>query len=113
MVIEIVSYNTSILNPFLKMLIPVGFCIAAWLFYRCRQNLGGILRRVSTLLLLGAFAAIIASLFRFEGDFYTQYKWGESILNLILVLLTLIIALVVRKKMNEASSIFVSEDEGI
>lgn len=106
MVIEILSYNTSVLNPALKLLIIILFIIAAWLFYRCRQKYGGILRQVSTLLLAGAVAGALASLFRFEGDFYVQYKWGESVLDLAFVILTLAIALVIRAKMQEVTRLF-------
>jgi len=109
MTIEILSYTTSILNPGLKLLVIVLFVIAAWLFYRCRQKYGGILRQVSTLLLAGAGAGALAAAFRLEGDFFVQYKWGESLLDLAFVILTLAIALVIRSRMQEATRLFGSD----
>nr|WP_320160355.1 hypothetical protein [uncultured Methanoregula sp.] len=111
MAIEILSYTTSVLNPFLKLLILVLFIVAAWLFYRCRQRYGGILHQVSTLLLIGAVAGALASAFRFEGDFYVQYKWGESIFNLALVILILVITLIIRAKLEEVTRLFGSPGE--
>jgi hypothetical protein len=106
MAIEILSYNTSILNPVLKLLIVAAFVVAALLFYRSRQNYGGILRQVSVLLFSGALAGIIASAFRYQGDIYQQFKWGESILDLVLVLIMLSIALVIRAKMQAVLRVF-------
>jgi hypothetical protein len=106
MPIEILSYNTSILNPGLKLLILAAFVVAAVLFYRCWQNYGGILRQVSMLLFLGSVAGTIASAFRYQGDIYQQFKWGESILDLVLVLIMLSIALVIRAKMQAVLRVF-------
>lgn len=106
MVIEILSYKTSIINPLLKVFAIILFGIAAYLLFRCLRQYGGVLRQVATLLCLGAFAGLLASAFRFEGDFYQQYKWGESVLNLIIVLIMLVIALVIRARMNAAVKVF-------
>jgi hypothetical protein len=106
--IDILSYNTSVLNPLLKLLVLLLFILAVWLFYRCRQHYGGILRQVSTLLLAGAAAGALASAFRFQGDFYVQYKWGESALDLALVLFVLVISLIIRAKMKEVARLFES-----
>ncbi|WP_321504507.1 hypothetical protein [uncultured Methanoregula sp.] len=106
--IEILSYDTSVMNPFIKLLVFVFFIIAAWLFYRCRQVYGGILRQVSTLLLVGSLAGALAAAFRFQGDFYTQYKWGESVFDLALVILMLSIALIIRAKMKDVTRLFES-----
>ena len=111
MVIEILSYSNSVFNPLLKIIITGAFGITAILLYQCRISYGGILQKVATFLLLGAIFGTIASVFRFQGDFYTQYKWGESILDLILVITTLIIAMIIRKKMNETVNLFETPDE--
>lgn len=108
MSINLVSYQSSIANPLLKLLILVLFLVATWYFYRCRRRYGGILAQISTLLLLGSIAGGIAAAFRYEGDFYSQYKWGESVLNVILALFCLGITLVVRKRLTDASRILVS-----
>ena len=112
MVIELLSYNTSIVNPLLKLMIIIGFSVAALFFYQSRKKYGGILHTISTLLCIGAVTGSIAALFRFQGDFYTEFKWGESLLDLILVLITLIIAILIRRKIYETASLFeLSEEE--
>jgi|WetSurMetagenome_2_1015567.scaffolds.fasta_scaffold201428_2 hypothetical protein len=111
MTIEIFSYNTSPLNPLLKLLVLALFILAAWLFYRSRMAYGGILRQVSTLLFAGAVAGAIASAFRLQGDFFTQYKWGESIFDLALVIISLAIALLIRAKLKEVTALF-GDDAG-
>jgi hypothetical protein len=108
---EILSYNTSILNPLLKLIIFLLFLTTALLFYRCHQKYGGILGKVSTLLALGALAGALAAAFRYQGDFFVQYKWGESVFDLALAVLTLIIALIIRAKMNDVTRLF-SEPDG-
>jgi hypothetical protein len=106
MAIAILSYDTSILNPFLKLLIVALFILSAWFFYRCRKVYGGILFQISTLLLIGAMVGALAALFRFQGDFYTQFKWGESIFDVIMVTISLAIALLIRAKMLDVTRVF-------
>jgi hypothetical protein len=110
MTIEILSYNTSILNPVLKLLILAAFVVAAVFFYRCWHLYGGLLHDISTLLLIGVVAGIFASAFRLQGDVLEQFKWGESVFDLVLVTLMLIIALVIRAKMVKVTHLFGSED---
>jgi hypothetical protein len=106
MVIEILSFKQSILNPLLKWIVLVLFIIAVYLFYRCRLIYGGKLRLVATLLLLGGVAAILSSAFRIAGDFFIQWKWGESSLGLLVAMTTLAIAIIVRLKFRRASTLF-------
>ena len=110
MVIEILSYNSSILNPVLKLIVFAAFIIAAGLFYRCRQRYGGVLREISTLLCIGAIAGVLASAFRIWGDFYLQSKWGESLFDLFLVIVTLVIALIIRARIKDVTRRFESYD---
>lgn len=98
MTIEILSYPTSMLNPVLKFIIFAGFVLSTGFFYQCWKKYGGILHDISTLLLFGSVAGILASAFRLQGDFLVQFKWGESIFDLILAILMLVIALVIRSK---------------
>lgn len=111
MTIEILSYNSSVLNPLLKLVVLAAFVVAAFLFYRCWHVYGGILHDVSTLLLIGSVAGIIASAFRLAGDFIEQVKWGETIFDLILVTLILVISLAIRARMVAVTGRFRS-DEG-
>ena len=111
MVLNILSYDTSILNPVLKLVILVLFAIASWYFYRCYLVYGGKLKMIAWLLLLGGFAGILASAFRFWGDFLVQWKWGESVLFLILAVITFAVAYLVRMKFIEVTRLF-GPDEG-
>jgi len=112
MVIDLLSYNMSIFNPGLKVCIIVVFVIAAGILYQCRRKYGGLLRQISSLLLIVAITGTISALFRYQGDFFEHYKWGESIFGLVLAIIFLIIALFFRKKMNEIVTLFSSyEDE--
>lgn len=112
MVIEILSYRESLLNPLLKWIILVLFIIAAGWFYRCRLMYGGKLRVIATLLMLGAIAGILASAFRIAGDYSVQWKWAESIFSLILAVITLTIAGLVRMKFKNTVALFEAEQEG-
>jgi hypothetical protein len=96
--IEILSYTTSMLNPVLKFIIFTGFVLSAVVFYQCWKKDGGVLHDISTLLLFGSIAGVLASAFRLQGDFLVQFKWGESIFDLILATLLLVISLVIRSK---------------
>ena len=111
MTIALLSYQTSVLNPLLKLAVLVLFAVSFWYFWRCRKMYGGILHRVATLVLIGSAAGMLASAFRYEGDLYTQFKWGESIMDLILALITLGIALLIRRRLIDASQIFSSVDK--
>lgn len=113
MTIEIFSYQTSILNPLLKLGVVIGFILASYLFFRCRTMFGGILHSISTLLILVSFSGVISALFRYEGDFYNQYKWGESIVGLILVIIILCAAIVIRRKVHEIELLFGSDLEDV
>jgi hypothetical protein len=112
MTIAILSYDTSILNPFLKLLIFALFVLAAWFFYRSSKTYGGILSQISTFLCIGAGVGALAALFRFQGDFYTQFKWGESIFDLVMVIICLAIALLIRAKMLEVTRLFEDDNGG-
>lgn len=112
MVIELLSYTGSILNPLLKWIVLVLFVVAVYVFYRCRLIYGGKLKLVATLLLLGGIAGILSSAFRIEGDFYLQWKWAESSLGLVLAIITLVIAYIVRMKIKDASALFSGKRSG-
>jgi hypothetical protein len=113
MSIELFGYNVSILNPILKIVVILGFFIAAIILYQCRKKYGGILKKISVLLFMGSLASVFASIFRFLGDFYLQFKWGESIFNLILVLITLIVVIIVRKQIDDIVFLFKNDEEDI
>ncbi len=106
MVPDILSYQHSILNPFLKVLTVIFFVIAVSIFYRCRTIYGGKLRVIANLLLIGGITGILASLFRFAGDYGTEWKWLESTFFLALAIITFVVAYVVRRKLKNAIRLF-------
>ncbi|MFH0968375.1 MAG: hypothetical protein V1862_11900 [Methanobacteriota archaeon] len=112
MVIELLSYKDSFLNPLLKIIILALFIVAVYFFYRCHLTYGGKLRLVATLLMLGGVAGVMAWLFRYGGDFYSQWKWAESILTLALAIISLVIAYIVRLKFKDAITLFGFEQQG-
>ncbi|MCA1915161.1 hypothetical protein [Methanospirillum hungatei] len=111
MVIELLSYDVSPINNLLKIVITIGFALATFILFQCQKRYGGLLHQISILLFISAIAATFSSYFRFQGDFYTSYKWGESIVGLIFVVLSLIIALIIRKKIQAIVHLF-EETEG-
>jgi hypothetical protein len=112
MVLELLSYKDSFLNPLLKLIILALFILATYLFFRCRLIYGGKLHLIATLLLLGGVAGVMAWLFRYEGDFYTQWKWAESIFTLSLAIISLVVAYFVRLKFKHAITLFGFEQYG-
>jgi len=108
---DLLSYQSGPLNPLLKVLTLVLFLVSAGFFARCRIRYGGIISQISTLLFFGAVAGAIGAAFRYEGDFYSQYKWGESLLNLLLAVFSLVIALLVRKKLADVCRILGAREE--
>jgi lysylphosphatidylglycerol synthetase-like protein (DUF2156 family) len=109
---DLLSYQDSFLNPLLKVSVFVLFIIAIYLYYRCRLIYGGKLWVISTLLLLGGVAGILAWIFRIQGDFYSQWKWAESIFSLALAIITLVIAYIVRMKFKNALALFGVDQRG-
>jgi lysylphosphatidylglycerol synthetase-like protein (DUF2156 family) len=109
---DLLSYPDSFLNPLLKVIVLVLFIIAVYLFYRCRLIYGGKLRLIATLLLFGGVAGILAWIFRIEGDFYSQWKWAESIFSLVLAIITLVIAYIIRMKFKNALILFGIDQRG-
>ena len=109
---EILSYNSSVLNPLLKIVVPLLFSLTAGYFFASRMRYGGLLQQIATLLFLDALALLISSLFRLEGDFNAQYKWGESAFALISAAITLFIAVKVRNRLQDIAGVFESGKEG-
>ena len=110
MVPDILSYPHSILNPAMKILSVVFFVIGVYVFYRCRCIYGGKLKVIAALLLLGGITGILASLFRFEGDYFTAWKWLESTFDLVLAIISFAIAYIIRQKLKNAIRLFGLED---
>lgn len=111
MVFELISYKDSFLNPLLKLTVLMLFILSVYFFYRARLLYGGKLHLIATLLLLGGVAGSVGWLFRYEGDFYTQWKWAESTFALALAIISLVIAYIVRLKLKHAITLFGFEEQ--
>lgn len=82
---EIFDYNTSILNPVLKIIIALLFVAIAFIYYDVRKRYGGNVKSLVTELFFFAIFVFIASTFRYFGDgiefgFTKDYsmKWLQS-----------------------------------
>ena len=88
--IEILDYNTSPLNPALKILVSVLFLVISAIFYDMRMKFGGNVRTLINYLFLFSLFMAMASIFRFFGHgtefgFTTDYslKWFQSLAYII------------------------------
>ncbi len=106
MVIEILSYKTSILNPLFKFLVIVLYAIGAWFFYRAWRKYGGNLKIIAGALMCGGIAACIGAGARFLGDYLIQFKWMESTGAIIFALVSLFVAVLVYSKFSEIAEAF-------
>jgi hypothetical protein len=105
---ELLSYTHSILNPLIKLAAIVLFILAVYYFYRCRLLYGGKLKVIATLFTMGGIVGVLASAFRYAGDYFESWKWGETIFFLALAIITLVVAYLVRIKFKNANTLFVS-----
>lgn len=106
MVIEILSYKSSILNPLLKLVIFVMFAIATWYYYQAWKKFGGNLKSIAGALMCGSIAACIGAGARFLGDFLIQFKWLESTGAIIFALVSVFVAWLVYMKLTEIAEAF-------
>jgi hypothetical protein len=111
MVIEILSYQSSILNPLLKIIIFLIFAIGTWYFYQAGKKYGGNLGKIARILMWGGIAGCIAALFRNLGDYYIQDKWIESAGGIFFALISLVVAYVVYTKFAEINEAFGLKEE--
>ncbi len=90
MVPDILNYKVSLLNPALKLLMPLLFLYCAYCLYQSRQKYGGELGKVVRRLFVAALIGVLAMSFRYLGDITTVlWKWGESLGLLALALANL------------------------
>jgi hypothetical protein len=104
--IEILSYNTSLLNPLMKLFIIGLFGLGTWYFYQASKKYGGNLGKIATILMWGGIAGCFASIFRFLGDYNVQDKWVESTASLIFALICVLVAYLVYIKFSEIADAF-------
>jgi hypothetical protein len=111
MVIEILSFKTSILNPLLKLLIFIMFAIGTWYFYRAWTKFGGNVKTIAGALMCGGIAACIGAGARFLGDFFIEFKWLESTGAIIFALISVYVACFVSAKLSEIAEAFGTREE--
>ncbi len=78
MVPDLLNYGVSILNPALKLLVPLLFLYGTYEFYKSRQEYGGEIGKVVQRLFVAGIVGILANGFRYAGDALITWKWGES-----------------------------------
>ena len=106
MTIEILSFPTSFLNPLLKLLVIILFASGTVIFYQAYTSYGGNLKKISFFLMGGGIAATLAGVFRLMGDFFIQWKWGESTFLLIFAFTSILAAFVIDSYLLEIAIIF-------
>jgi len=110
-VVEILSYKTSFLNPLVKLIIVFMFAIGTWFFYRAAHRYGGNLREIARLIMWGGLFGTIGAFCRFLGDYVTDYKWLESAGSLMFALISLVVAYLVYRKFAEIADVFGLREE--
>lgn len=106
MVIEILSFKTSIFNPLLKLLVFLLFAIGTWYFYRAWKKFGGNLKIIAGALMCGGIAGCTGAGARLIGDFLIQFKWMESTGAIIFALASLFVAYLVYTRLSEIAEAF-------
>jgi len=106
MVIEILSYKTSILNPLFKLLVIILYAIGTWYFYLAWKKFGGNLKFIAGALMCGGIAAVTGASARFLGDYLIQFKWLESTGAIVFALVSIFVAWLVYKKFCEIAVAF-------
>jgi len=105
-VIEVLSYKASSLNPLFKCLIIILYIIGTWFFYLAWRKYGGNLKIIAGALMCGGIAACIGAGARFLGDYLIQFKWMESTGAIIFALVSLFVAVLVYRKFSEIAEAF-------
>lgn len=106
MTIELLSFPSSFLNPLLKAIVPMLFVVGTVLFYQAYTSYGGNLKKIAFFLMLSGIAGTFAAAFRWMGDAFIQWKWGESIFLLLFAIASILASFVIYAYFWEIASIF-------
>jgi hypothetical protein len=80
MIPDLLNYKVSILNPALKLIVPLIFFYGTYWFYRSRQEYGGEIGKVVQRLAVAGVVGVLANGFRYTADVVdVSWKWGESL----------------------------------
>ena len=85
----IFDYGSSILNPLLKIIVPLLYVVGMIYFDRAREKHTGVVAVVGRRFAMVGTMGILAGLFRYTGDSFIQSKWGESLFFLAFALVNL------------------------
>ncbi len=86
---DLFNYQTSPLNPGLKILVPLIFLLGTLYFFKARQQYGGELGKVINRLFYAGILGVLSNGFRYAGDLVVLWKWGESLMYLLFGLASL------------------------
>lgn len=80
MIPDFLNYKVSILNPALKLIVPLIFLWATYYLYRARNQYQGEIGKVVRRLAIAGAIGFLATFFRYSADMWFQsLKWGESL----------------------------------
>ena len=80
MIPDLLNYKVSILNPALKLIVPLIFLLGTYYLYRARSQYEGELGKVVRRLAFAGVVGTLACFFRFGADYwFSSLKWGESL----------------------------------
>ena len=84
MISDLFNFKISILNPILKLIVPIILLLGTYYLYRARNLYQGVLGKVVNRLFIVGCVGFFACLFRFSADYwFTSLKWGESLFFLV------------------------------
>lgn len=106
MAIELFSSPSGLLISVVNAVVPVFFLIGTFMFYRGYTNYGGNLKKIAFFLMCGGIAGTLASAFGWMGDFFSLWRWGESIFLFIFAIISIIVAYLVFFRLMEIAIIF-------
>ena len=93
MVLEILNYGESGLNPFLKLLVPLLLVVGCYYLYLSYTKYGGGMKQIAYFLLIMGIVGVVSSGFRFIGGLDPKvWKWGESVLMLAFAAISILVA---------------------
>jgi hypothetical protein len=105
-VVELFYYNSSILNPLLKISVIVMFGIGTWYFYQAQRKFKGNIGVIARTLMWGGMAGLIGAGFRLLGNVFTEFKWIESTGGLLFGLVSIYVAYLVYTRFAEIARAF-------
>lgn len=105
MELELLNYQTSFLSLLLKWGAPVLFLLASLMLAKAYRNYGGVFKNAMGLLVTSVVVGALAFFFRVGGDMILpNFKWGESLFYLILVIFNIVVAAKFLKVIKEFKS---------